>query len=79
MPQISATVVRYADIDVDIELDDFVRQLSEEERAELREQLAGKSAGASPSLELIYEEFARRGDAPKVLRDYLYETIGRIL
>jgi hypothetical protein len=31
------------------------------------------------SLEAIYEEFRRRGDAPECLRRYLDEKIGRIL
>lgn len=31
------------------------------------------------TLELIYEEFRTRGDAPRSLRDFLYERIGRIL
>jgi hypothetical protein len=30
-------------------------------------------------LEAIYEEFRKRGDAPECLREFLYETIGRVL
>ena len=31
------------------------------------------------ALELIYEEFRKRGDAPEVLREFLYDHLGRIL
>lgn len=31
------------------------------------------------SLTRVYEEFARRGDAPQCLKDYIYQEIGRIL
>lgn len=31
------------------------------------------------SVEQIYEEFRSRGDAPRVLREFVYEQIGRIL
>lgn len=30
-------------------------------------------------LTLVYEEFVRRGDAPPVLKEYIYDFIGRIL
>lgn len=50
----------------------------------LLEELAGRKSNLTKTdrdlkAELVYEEFARRGDAPKVLKDYIYETIGRIL
>jgi len=31
------------------------------------------------TVEQIYEEFRNRGDAPRVLREFVYEQIGRIL
>lgn len=61
-----------ADVDVEIDMDDFTND-------EVREEYLGRFGVSTVSLEQIYEEFSRRGDAPKVLRDYLYETIGRIL
>lgn len=35
--------------------------------------------GTVATLEEVYEEFRTRGDAPPILRDYIYQTIDRIL
>jgi hypothetical protein len=61
-----------ADVDVEIEMDDFTND-------EVREEYLNRFGISTVTLEQIYEEFARRGDAPPVQRNYLYETIGRIL
>jgi hypothetical protein len=58
--------------------------LSEIDTERLVEELQGRKSTltlAERDLKLrhVYEEFVRRGDAPKVLRDYIYEAIGRIL
>lgn len=34
---------------------------------------------SSVTIAQVYEEFRRRGDAPQVLRDYIYDHGGRIL
>jgi hypothetical protein len=51
------------------------------ERRKRGKTYAGKPVGstARANLTLIYEEFRRRGDAPPVLREYLYDELGRIL
>lgn len=62
------------DVDVDIDLDEFTDEEIQEEW-----ECRFKKRAPNAALEQIYEEFARRGDAPEILRDYLYESIGRIL
>jgi hypothetical protein len=68
MPTKTVTV----DADVEIDMDDFTDD-------EVAEEYKNRFGGNTIRLEQVYEEFARRGDAPPVLRDFLYEQLGRIL
>lgn len=71
----------YVTCRVEIDTDDIFEEMSDEALTdELARRKSGKERnGRNCALELIYEEFRRRGDAPKLLRDYIYENIGRIL
>lgn len=75
------TVNVWADIDVAVNVDDVLRELDDDDLVAALERRAKNIAGqrAVTKLTLIYEEFRRRGDAPQILKDYLYEIIGRVL
>jgi hypothetical protein len=64
--------------EVEVDIDEIIDEMDEEQ---LVNALAQKRMGwtAHKQLENVYYEFARRGDAPKCLRDYLYEMTGRTL
>lgn len=69
-------------VNVDVDVDEVLRELDEDDlQAALQRRNVTLSQVNRPvtKLTLIYEEFARRGDAPQVLKDFIYETIGRIL
>lgn len=69
-------------VNVDVDVDDVLRALDEDDlQAALQRRNVTLSQAKQPvtKLTLIYEEFARRGDAPQVLKDFIYDTIGRIL
>jgi hypothetical protein len=61
-----------------ISIDDVLDQMTDEQLDDLMERRAQKGQGGT-GLEEVYEEFRRRGDAPQVLKDYIYEHLGRIL
>jgi len=68
-------------VEADVDGDEVLESMSIEAIAE---HLEGRRKGGdmeAPHLLLrrVYEEFARRGDAPQVLRDYIYQVLGRIL
>lgn len=67
-------------ISVDVDEDDVLREFEDEAlTGEMdRRKLKGHQSPAK-ALELIYEEFRRRGDAPEILREYIYDNLGRIL
>jgi hypothetical protein len=73
----------YAEVDPD----DVLRECDDSdlddeiERRQRDKTYRGKSVGntARANLTLIYEEFRRRDDAPPILREYLYDELGRIL
>lgn len=69
-------------VNVDVDVDEVFRGLNEDDlQAALQRRQVTISQARRPvtKITLIYEEFARRGDAPQVLKDFIYETIGRIL
>jgi hypothetical protein len=67
-------------ISIDVNIDEVFRELDDDDLAAAFERRAKKGEHKRVSkLTLIYEEFARRGDAPQILKDYVYEMIGRIL
>jgi len=68
----------YREVEVSVDIAEVLAEASDEE---LQQELTDrdKRRVAPADLETIYEEFSRRGDAPRCLRDYLYEKIGRIL
>lgn len=70
----------YVSVNVDVDAYEVLSELSEKQ---LQEELASrtKSQDCLPSVMLhkIYEEFRTRGDAPQILKDYLWDMIGRAL
>lgn len=75
-------IFRTVDANIDVDVDEVLRALDDDDLAAALERRAKQVEFGRRSLSrltLIYEEFARRGDAPKVLKDYLYDMIGRIL
>jgi hypothetical protein len=66
------TVSVSTEVEVEVDINEFDDEV-------IRAEFEDRFGEQSPNLMQIYEEFARRGDAPQVLRDYLYEKIGRIL
>lgn len=64
------------EVDVEISIDDLVEQLDERD---IHDLLAAVGRPGSSSLNLVYEHFALHGGAPQVLKDYIYDTLGRIL
>lgn len=75
-----ASVCVSIDTEVEVDLSQFDEDdlIAELKSRGLRMPEKRGSSGYDPVL-AIFEEFHRRGDAPKVLSDYLYETIGRVL
>lgn len=71
----------YITVNVQVDADEVLEEMSDETlNQEFHRRQSGSSGpGGALALQLIYEEFRRRGDAPKLLRDYIYENIGRIL
>jgi hypothetical protein len=70
-------VTVHIDEEVSVPIDTVLEECTDEQ---LREELDRRSAGQPPrSLLAVYEEFARRGDAPQVLKDFIYDTLGRVL
>lgn len=67
-------------VEADVDADEVLESMSIEEIAE---HLEGRRSGDTDTphamLRRVYEEFARRGDAPPVLREYIYAVLGRIL
>lgn len=70
----------YVRVDVDVDPEEVLRELSNEELAEIVAKRT-KDASVTPRVLLarVYEEFRTRGDAPQCLRDYIYDVLGRIL
>jgi hypothetical protein len=70
----------HCSVNIDVSVDEVLRELDDDDLAAALERRAKKGEHKHVSkLTLVYEEFARRGDAPPVLKDYIYEMIGRIL
>lgn len=63
----------------DVDVDEVLNALSDEDLAAALERRDRRKGNNVTRLTLIYEEFVRRGDAPRILKDFLYDTIGRIL
>lgn len=67
---------------VDVDVDDILSDLSIEE---LRRELGNRdmteifSGKLRARLELVYEHFRRVGSTPRVLSEYIYDHLGRIL
>jgi len=75
-------ILQTVDVNVDVDVDEVLNGLDDDDLAAALERRARRiehGRRSSSRLTLIYEEFARRGDAPKVLKDYIYDMIGRIL
>lgn len=67
------------DGEVDVDVDEVLGELSDDDLAAAIARRGSNCRLSGGKLTLIYEEFARRGDAPQVLKDFIYEAIGRIL
>jgi hypothetical protein len=71
------------EVEVEIDVDELLEDIdsdvliAELTRRHKEAQIPGVTS--SVTLQTIFEEFQRRGDAPKCLRDYLYDTLGRVL
>jgi hypothetical protein len=65
-------------IDVDVDAEAVLDELSAEELAAV---LARREARGQPltKLEQVYWAFRDRGDAPEVLRSYIYDVMGKVL
>ena len=78
-----STVTVTTSVDVDVDVDEVLSEMDDDEiAAALRRRRYSPSGTISPDakLTLIYEEFRRRNlEAPQVLKDYIYDVIGRIL
>jgi hypothetical protein len=68
-------------VEADVDGDEVLEHMSIEDIAEHLEARRKDGDTEAPHLMLrrVYEEFARRGDAPQVLREYIYQVLGRIL
>jgi hypothetical protein len=68
-------------VEADVDGDEVLENMSIEDIADHLEsrRKGGDMQALSLLLEQVYYEFARRGDAPKVLSDYIYAVLGRIL
>jgi hypothetical protein len=70
----------YVNVDVHVDADTVLTEMTIEE---IEEHLAARSKDRTESphlmLERVYEEFRRRGDAPKILIDYIWAVLGRVL
>lgn len=68
-------------VEADIDGDAVLDNMSIESIAEHLDARRKGDDVEAPHLMLrrVYEEFARRGDAPEVLREYIYQVLGRIL
>jgi len=60
------------DVDVEVDMEDF-------DDDDVKAEYEKRFGVSTVTLEQIYEAFVRRGDAPTVLRDFLYERLWRIL
>lgn len=66
---------------VDVDIEDVMQEIGDDvlvSEVENRD-LTFLCEGDRTKLTSIYEEFRKRGDAPEVLRDYLYKKLGRTL
>lgn len=68
-------------VEADVDGDEVLENMSIENIAQHLEDRRKGGDAESPHILLrrVYEEFARRGDAPEVLREYIYQVLGRIL
>jgi hypothetical protein len=70
----------YVSVDVEVDPEDVLDQCSDQEVARLAaKRLKQLTADQQVLLERVFYEFARRGDAPQCLREYLYEVMGKTL
>lgn len=67
-------------VNVDVDPGDVLSELSDEELAAVLAKRQ-KQPLADPAILLrrVYEEYSLRGDATPLLREYIYEVIGRVL
>ncbi len=68
-------------VEADVDPGDVLEEMSIEDIAEHLEsrRCGGDTEAPVLMLERVYYEFRQRGDAPKVLSDYIYAVLGRIL
>lgn len=68
-------------VEADVDGDEVLDNMSVEDIAQHLEarRKGGDTEVPHIMLRRVYEEFARRGDAPDVLREYIYQVLGRIL
>lgn len=65
---------------VDADVDEVLGYLDDDDIVAALERRSKRNGNAGMTkMQLIYEEFRRRGDAPQVLKDFVYEILGRIL
>ncbi len=70
-------VIREVEVEIEVDLDEALEQASDEE---LRAEMESRGMkDARIGLQAVWEDFRGRGDAPKSLRDYIYEHLGKIL
>lgn len=66
----------------DVSVDEVLGYLDDDEIVAALERRSRRrhGVGAVTKVQLIYEEFHRRNlDAPKVLKDFIYEMLGKVL
>lgn len=70
----------FADVrELDNESPRLLEDASEQELIDALQDMECNFFADKDTLTTIYEEFRKRGDAPEVLRQYLYDKIGRTL
>jgi hypothetical protein len=77
--QTTKTIRRYVDVEVEIDIAEVLEQADDQLIIDELNRRAKNPGVSNVPIETIYEEFRRRGDAPQCLRDFIYDTIGKIL
>jgi hypothetical protein len=68
------------EVEVEIDVDDLIEEIDDDVLIdEIRRRRKDPVGFSNVSLQTIYEEFRRRGDAPQCLKDYIYDTLGKVL
>lgn len=76
---VSKRISRCVDVEIELDIGELLAEIDDQT---LLDELTSrkKNPGISNvSIETIYEEFRRRGDAPQCLRDFIYDAIGKVL